>query len=153
MQAKQYAIKHSSVYFAAGRNPSIGLQVLLGRQGRDILCVFFDDSGEYLRYETRAMPAGSSKEATAALMRAWMRELGVAPSTIHVREFCIKEQTIGIRDAPEYLQNLGNDPSSESSEEVELTEEYVACWKAQGRFVLVWDEEYEMTADGDVDST
>ncbi len=99
------------------------------------------------------MPAGSSSEAAAALMRTWMRELGVVPSTIRVREFCIKEQTIGIRDVPEYLQDLVNDTASEWSKERDWAAEYVASWKARGKFVLVWDEEYEMTADGDIEST
>ena len=153
MSTRKYPIKHLAVYFGAGRAPSRGYQVLIGRQFDQILCLFFDASGEYERYETKAVAAASSDQVVSSSIAAWMVELGVVPSTIHVGKFYIPDQTIGIRDLPNYVQSFADDPSSEPTEERELMVASLSAWRDRGKFVLVWDEEYEMTADGEVEST
>ena len=153
MSTRKYPIKHSAVYFGAGRAPSRGYEVLIGRQFDQILCLFFDASGEYERYETKAVAAASSDQVVSSSIAAWMVELGVVPSTIHVRKFYIPEQTIGVRDVPSYLQDFLDDPSTFGKDRRDNLAQYSESWKAKGNYVLLWDEEYEMTADGEVEST
>ncbi len=153
MATRRYAIQHSTEYFAAGRVASTGMQVLLGIQAKEILCLYFSDEGEFNTLETRVIPERSTADTAGDMMTAWMSELGATPATIHVGKFSIPARAIAIRDLPDYLQDFVEDPSKSEDERRESLSKYLASWRKSGDFVLVWDEDYEMNAQGEVVST
>ena len=153
MGARTYPIRHSTVYFAAGQTAADGSQVLLGIQGREIACLYFSPSGKYLRMEVREVPCTATYEATRGMIGSWMSELDAVPGTVHVQKFSVGGGGIGIRDLPDYLREFEADPSSFGQERADSLSQCIANWNKAGKFVLVWHEEYEMDAAGDVEST
>lgn len=153
MAARVYVIQHSTEYFAAGRNEPKTQQVLLGIQGSEIVCLFFDDQGELLGLEARAIPADATVDAINAAIAAWMLEVGVKPGTIYVKKFSVPDRVIEIRDYPDYLQEFMADPSSFDAERSANLSRCLRLWQENQDYVLVWDEEYEMNARGEIEST
>ncbi len=148
---KKYRIAPSDDYFLVGRGNDC--QVLIGIQGTETVCVFFTSDGKLLRLETRAVAQNDDEKAVRTTMAEWLQESGARIETIEIEKFAIPERSIGIRDLPDYLQELVDDPFSFEADRRQHLSKCVSEWEAEGDCVLIWDEEYEMNSQGQITST
>ena len=70
-----------------------------------------------------------------------------------IEKFEIPERSIAVRDLPDYLQEFVDNPSSFEKDRRQHLAKYLAEWEEGGDFVLIWDEEHEMNAQGEITST
>jgi hypothetical protein len=152
MPTKLYAIKDSHEYFRAGVSPTDRAQGLFGRQGNRLVCVKFLADGRFVCADDKLLSDPHGDSVVFAEIEDWMEQLGFAPDTIHIQKFALPDRAIEIKDTPDYLQEFIDSPSLFSGRDEELSR-CVDEWRKQGGYVLIWDEEYEMTADGEVEST
>lgn len=144
-----YRIKDST-YFRAGRTPS-GQQLLFGKQGDDLVLLRFSAVGDFIGYEIREAPDPKSKGDRE--LEAWMEEIGFAADGIDVRRFNLPDRAIGIVDVPQYLQEYIDSPNSFPDARRRHLDGRVKEWLASESYVLLWDEEYELSGDGEIEAT
>ena len=150
---KLYPIKDSQDYFRAGVSPTDGVQAVFFRQAENAICLKFAADGRLLGSESKLLSNPENDETRCEEIENWMAQLGFNPSTIHVQKFAIPRLAIEIRDLPYYLQEYVDSPAKFPQDRQEHLSRRVDEWRRDGGFVLIWDEEYEMSAEGDVDST
>jgi hypothetical protein len=145
-----YRIK-DSLYFRTGRLPD-GRQVLVGRQGEEGVIVVFSADGALLGTETERIGAGPLDIPDPALDAVFDR-VQARPMAIQVREFSVPERSIRVQDLPDYLLEFVHAPDSFAPAERDHLSGAIEQWEKRGQFVLIWHEDYEMTAEGDIEST
>jgi hypothetical protein len=153
MDSRLYPIKNSPDYFRTGVSPSDGTQALCFYQGKYAICVKFSASGRLIGSESKSRLDLGNDEAIFDEIEGWVAELGFIPGTIRVQKFALSERCIEIRDMPDYLQEYVESPSRFPKERQAHLSECVDKWLHAGSYVLIWDEEYEMSVDGEVEST
>ena len=140
-------IINDSVYFRTGVKRD-QTQVLVGRQYPHLLSISFSPTGDILGSLTIA--AG---EDISAKFSSVLEDLGARPKQIQVKRFSIPERDISIEDLPKhYREFLENIVDYSENRQQELFGD-IADWKQHGDFVLIWDEEYFLSAAGEVIST
>lgn len=156
-----YNITTNTPYFYTGRL-SDGTQMLIGVQPPNLVGIVFDVTGDYLETSLKQMdqeqePTAEDQDkadaAFSALIHEWQTDLGVVPGTISVNQFCLPERFIGITDLPEHYQEVLDHPENFTEERLQMLRGDIEAWRANGQFVLNWDEDYYMSEEGDLDST
>jgi hypothetical protein len=138
------------ISFRAGRLPD-GTQVLISRLGSDAMAIRFSTDGEFLKYDL--YPVAADVDTPDSGIDAVVEYLGVRLETIHMRAFALPEYGIEIRDMPDYLQEYIDTPDRFPDERARHLKSAVEKWRRSGGFVLVWCEDYEISADGEFEST
>lgn len=148
--------------FVAGQTPA-GEQVLMGVLENELLiALFFSTDGKYLRHEffpvpfspdTALLPGQQELQRGYVLQDAkqrWMAGLGMTPGPIYVRHFAFPAWRIGIAEWPlsEFPEVARQLAAGEP-----LEDEFHVEWQQQGRWVMHWNKEYWMTADGEIGDT
>ncbi len=164
MKRRRYTIQSSDcVNFVTGVNRQ-GDQVIMGIPGPCALAAFFDEHGEFVRYETRVLPGpsrplvGRPSDETIAklwtLLDSWKSEIGLREGTISIFAFRIDALDVRIGDLPDYLNGLFTDPSVAHTDKsgAEYAED-IQEWRREGRFVLRWGNEYWLDRFGAVIAT
>lgn len=149
MEERRYLIKDSYDYFRTGKLIS-GDQVLMGKQGGRLICLVFNAAGDLLDWQARS---AATEQDMQDRVQEWLIEIEVQPGTISVKAFSVPELGIEIREMPDYLDEFVRFPERFSADRAEHLSQRVAEWKASGAYVLIWDEDFEMNHDGDVEST
>ncbi len=149
MQNQLYKLQ-DGIPFRAGHLRD-GNQVLLSRFGSDAIDIRFSRNGEFLGYDRHAV--GPETDVPDSAIDAVLNRVGITPGVIRVRAFVLPEYGIEIRDMPEYLQEFLDASEDFPAERASHLKEAVADWVRSGSFVLVWGEDYEINADGEVEST
>jgi hypothetical protein len=150
MQTKLYPIK-DSLFFRAGGVPD-GTQLLLAPFGNEVIVLSFDSDGRFGGIKCHPLEIKSEDAAEQQVDRV-IRSSGMRPGEIRVQKFTVAERGLGIRDTPDYLQEYADSPSSFPPERAIHLARALEQWKKKQGFVLVWGEDYEMDAQGDVEST
>jgi hypothetical protein len=160
MDDARYLLCHDQGYFEAGRAGD--RLVLLGLTVREVVAHWFDAEGCFLGLERfpidvdiRVIPGGtvyrkgeSYDGQVEAEMSALKRRLGFVPETIRVRRF--ESDEVAIFDLPGECEAFLESPGSYSPEDRAYYERMIAEWRARGDFVIHWDGEYWLTAEGSV---
>jgi hypothetical protein len=157
-----YRIKSEDGYnFMAGKTRS-GQQILIGVHDKRLVGVFFQPSGDFIRYEERLQPPEevsrlSSLEAELALwphLDSWKAEIGFTASDVQVKAFYIPELKVGIADLPSAYQAFLDNPLSFSTQEArDAIREAVGDWQLSDSYILWWRKEYWMNVQGEVTDT
>jgi hypothetical protein len=131
-----------------------GAQALFGRWPGRVVACFFDPTGRFLRFEQRATRTPGSAAGSVAVARRWWQEVGFRPGRIAVGEFTYPPEGLGVHDGLGQFDEDQFDPDEldEPGFRSELAVDR-AAWEAEGRFLLLWDRDCEMSADGRVLST
>src|SRR5262249_8006616 len=123
---RRYLICHEEHAFSAGHT-SDRSQVLMGLLYPEVVALFFDIDGRFLRLEAKTIavpapkhPAGIAyllKDAAfqasfQSLITEWKRSIGFSPGTISVHKFFIEDQYLGVKDRPDYQQQIIDDPEA-----------------------------------------
>jgi hypothetical protein len=148
-----FTIEDGGADFRAGACPD-GTQALFGLwHGRVVAC-FFAPDGRFLRFEQRPTRTPCSPAGPARVARRWWREVGFRPGRIAVREFACPTEGLGVHDGLGQFDEDQFDPDelAEPGFREGLAADR-AAWAAAGRFLLLWDRDYEMSAEGHVLST
>ena len=155
-------IQHSADYFAAGRSPD-GRQFLIGLQCPDMVVLMFDPDGVCQEVSTRPLTESSCSrrgdgwlvvpEQASSERLVWLQDLGAAPGTIEVQPFSIADREITSRLMPEHLLEYQAHPDNFDGDQRPHLEDALAKWTASGSHVLIWAEEYWISADGEIEST
>jgi len=153
MDMKVYPIKDSQDYFRTGISSADGTQALCARQTNRAICLKFSMDGRFLGLASKLLSNQDNDEDTLEEIGNWLRQLGFHPGTIHVQKFVLPELTAEIKDMPDYLQEYVDSPSKFSEDRREDLSRCIGEWQRAGGYVLIWNEEYEMNAEGDVEST
>jgi hypothetical protein len=95
-------------------------------------------TGPYQIYDSKFVAAIKTQ------IEQWQKALGWTTATIKVLEFFDATHYVGIHRMPDYLDGKYRDRETES-----LRQE----WLSKGQFVWWWSKDYEMDADGEVEST
>jgi hypothetical protein len=149
MNMRKYRICEAEGLFLTGHFLG-GVQVLMGFQQPELVCLRFSDSGEFIGLETRPVRQHSNDMEAWMQAKGWLQELGGKVCEIQVERFSITARAIGVRDMPDYLEDFIAQPEAYDSARTANLSAYIRDWTAQKRFVLQWDEEYEMDTDGNV---
>jgi len=159
------AIQGHSDDFYAGVTAD-GRQVLMGSNRPNIVAYFFTPEGVLLGRDTRRLerepprPGGVGPYLTRdpsylasehRQVARWQEDLGFRPATIRVRAFTgLGDDFVKVEAVPRYWLEV--DPL-EHEKDREGRMRAIEEWKADGNFVLWWNEEYHMSKDGEVIST
>jgi hypothetical protein len=158
-----YRINYDSISgFVPGRN-SDGEQILMGVLTKEVLiAIIFSPEGRYLRHTFFPVPwnpdptllPGQQENRHAQTLkdakRKWMDELAMTPGDILIRHFILPEFGIGTAEWPlAYCHEAQRVMATGESFEDEL----LAEWQQQQRWVMHWNKEYWMTADGEIGDT
>lgn len=127
-----------------------GEQVLVGAMGTVVVMVQFRPDGAFEHAQSRDI---SDNADASVVIRKWLREIGAVKSQILVHRFALPELHIGITDLPQYLQEVVDNPDGTDPGRMEELLPVLNEWRRDGQYVLLWDEEYFMDANGRVDST
>ena len=73
------------------------------------------------------------------------------PGTISVKEFFIPGQWIGIKELPDHYQEFLDEPKSSTEDERLDYPEEIAQWRADGSFVLWFNEDYFLNEEGELE--
>lgn len=103
--------------------------------------------------QTRAILNAGKDGAQNVDAPQWMDDLEGVWGAIEVGGFRIPGREIEIRDIPRYLEEFIEPPSAFPEDRRGQLQRCVADWMRSGNFVLIWDEEYEMNREGEVEST
>jgi hypothetical protein len=153
MTPRLYAVKDSQDYFRAGISSVDGIQALFGRQASSLLCLKFSADGVLIGCESKPISDPDNDDATYEETERRMAHIGFSPGTIRIQEFALPDRSIEIKDLPDYLQEYLESPSNFTTSRQEHLSRRIEEWRQSGGYVLIWDEEYEMSADGEVEST
>jgi hypothetical protein len=155
-----YRLRHDQGYFETGL--AHGKQLLLGNTVHEISAHWFDMEGRFLSLErfrmkvdpptfpgTTIYRTGSEyHRAVDGEMAALKERLGFQPADIRVRAF--ESEEAAIADLPGEYEQFLELPESAGAEERVCFPEYIAEWRAEGRFVLYLCVDYWLSADGRV---
>src|SRR5262245_15228947 len=123
-EPRRYLICHEEQAFWAGRTTD-GLQVLMGLLYPNVVGVFFDGEGRFLRLDARKVPvpaplhpAGIAyllndlpfQASFQTVFEDWKQSIGFSPGTISVQRFFIESEYLGIKDRPNYQERLLDNP-------------------------------------------
>jgi len=151
--ARLFPIQDSGGDFRAGRC-SDGTQTLMGLwYGRVVAC-FFSPQGDFLRYEERATATPDSTKGADAVARRWWEEIGFRPAPITIKEFCYEPEGFAVHDGMGQFDEADYEDweKTEAGFSADLAERRQG-WIDDGLFVLLFDRDYYMSADGRVVST
>lgn len=160
MGERLYTFRHDQGYFEAGL--ARGKQVLLGNTVHEIVAHWFDLEGRFLGLERFPMATDPPTfpgttiyrtgteyhRAVDAEMDALKGQLGFRPADIRVYAF--ESEDAAIADLPGEYEQFLESPESADADEREHFPQYIAEWRAEGRFVLNWCVDYWLSADGRV---
>jgi hypothetical protein len=155
-----YTIRHDQGYFTTGL--AGGKQVLLGNTVHEIVAHWFDLEGRFVGLERFQMgvdpptypgttiyqTGGEYQAREDTELAALKRRLGFQPADIRVQVF--ESEEASIVDLPGEYEEFLESPEAADAEEREFFPEYIAEWRAKGRFVLNWSVDYWLSADGRV---
>ena len=79
--------------------------------------------------------------------------LPYTPGTISVKPFFLPEDWLGIRDLPDHYQEFLDNSENADEEERQYYPEEIRDWRECGNFVLWWNEDYFLNADGELESS
>jgi hypothetical protein len=145
----EICLRRGHPYYVTGTTAS-GEQGIIINSVPLMHAYWFDREGEYLRQESREVSGLSAdkpylKQLRDRLksLRAWVKELGLTPGTIHVKRFHSDGRPpLSIRDYP-----LGWDGAEWG--EGESLEGMLEWWQSLGAFVLFWNGfEYNIDKEG-----
>ena len=132
-------------------------QVLIGPLHNMMTAVFFDEAGRFLRceqYPPRGLTGNEGfvegRKAATQAVEARKAELGFHEATIRVRQFSLPDKLIGVFDLPWGLKQFLKDPDSVTltDEDKRETTRELEEWRHSGNFVVVWGNDYFLTAEG-----
>lgn len=127
-----------------------GRQVLLGWDDNGLVAIWFDAGGGVIGDERLEAPEradhASHVSDQARVIRAlpeWLRERGVAPGPITVREFSLEEPVrVYFQGFADWADWVLNDPTQPiTREKRERCRAQFTAERAAGRFYLVWNGE------------
>jgi hypothetical protein len=159
-----FLIQHEPDYYFSVGTCSDGRQALMGLLCPFLVTYFFDAHGSLLGsdYQPWNYPAPRQspdkpyhthdpqfKEAFAQQEKQWQEALGFQAGTIQIEAFWDEENYVGIRLLPDWLA----EEPEEDPEERAFWEEQLANWQTSGMFVLWWGNNYNMNADGSIESS
>lgn len=75
------------------------------------------------------------------------------PGTISVKAFSLPELGLGIQDLPEHYQNFLDHPENNNEDERQHYPKEIEEWRESGNFVLLWNEDYYLNTDGELESS
>ena len=83
------------------------------------------------------------------------RDIGFTKGPIHVQQFDVDGDSVGIDLLPEHLAEFKENPTAvaHNDEEQGRLRKSLADWETAGSFVLWWAKDYWCSADGEVEST
>lgn len=128
-----------------------GDQILLSRFGSYAVAVLFSAIGQYLRYDS--YPIGPESDFPDSEIDTVFRRLGATPGVIRFAAFSIPEYGIETRDVPDYLQEYIDTPAAFPEDTAVHLKEAVEAWMRSGGFVLIWGNDYEISRDGEIESS
>jgi len=150
MKPELFTIKDTREYFRAGRVPASGKQLLIGCEGDRAVSLWFSADGVFLHIDERKLATPDDYNDVAQQI---MDESGAVPSAVEVQRFTVPDRAIRIDRMPDYLEEFITSPDHFPNEKRGVMSEILSDWRESGNFVLVWNENYEMSRDGDVEST
>jgi hypothetical protein len=148
-EPRLYPLQAGEGYFDAGVTRD-GRQALMAAFYPMTFAIFFAGDGTFLEYVERP----NEGEPNEPELRRWQAELGFTPQTIHIEQFSIDEQGLGIADLPTFQEELLDDPESEPdpAERAERLKS-IQAWIEEGSFVLYWGNDLWLDGTGHVTST
>ena len=149
MENRLYKIR-DGIPFRAGHLPD-GNQILVSRFGSNAIGVRFSRDGKLLGFDRYEI--GPEADVPDSEVAAFLDRLGVVTGGIQMQAFALPEYGIETRDLPEYLQEYLDSPEDFPKQRAMHLEKAISDWNRSGGFVLVWGEDFELDANGDVEST
>ena len=149
MHNRLYQLR-DGIPFRTGHLPD-GTQVLVSRLGSEAIAIRFSRNGEFLGYDHYVIAPNVG--VPDAEVDAVVNHLGVTPGLIRVHAFALPQHGIEIRATPDYLQEFLDRPEDFPEERARHLKKAVLDWSRKGSFVLLWGEDYEISTDGEVEST
>lgn len=150
MADQLYYIQDNGIDFRTGHLPN-GTQILIFRGISFAIVIRFSFEGDVLGYDS--VPIGRTVDIPDPVIDEIFNQLYAESGTIQVRKFAIPEYEIEIRDMPDYLQEYLDFPETFSEEDAPHLEKAIEDWKQRKSFVLIWCKDYEMSAEGEIEST
>jgi hypothetical protein len=152
-----YTIQADDCHFDTGVLPN-GHQVLIGIQLPEIVIVEFDPEGNFITTTTTKLSHPNLTpslfdEAVQADLGRWKRKARFEPKNISVKAFFVTERWIGIADLPEHYRDFLDNPGNYSQDDAHFFTEEIQRWRAQGSFVLHFDEDYYYSREGELESS
>lgn len=136
LSQRLYLIQNDVYHYHAGRLDD-GNQVLMD----EVYRVQFDTGGNFL-----AALSGQISELPPQIKR-------FTPGTISVRAFFLPELWLGIQDLPDHYQDFLDHPENSNEDERQYYPKEIEEWRDSGSFVLLWNEDYYLNADGELESS
>ncbi len=153
-----YLIQNDIYHYHTGRL-SNGNQVLMDEVHR----VEFDTEGNLLAAFCRETSQTTLKalDIEGNVLAVFSQEAPEAPSmmipftpgTISVKPFSLPELWLGIQDLPDHYQEFLDHPENVNEEERHYYPNEIDAWRECGNFVLLWDEDYYLNEDGELESS
>lgn len=140
-----------SDYFRAGHLTD-GTQVLIGRWNNDVVCVRFSSDGQLIAIDREPSQTTVFNFPDSAVEILASR-IGLMPGAVHVQAFDLIDPPIAIRELPDYLKDYIQAPNDFPADRAIHLATAVEEWRKKGAFVLIWGEDYEMSRDGDIESS
>lgn len=154
-----YNIKNDGDYFFPGRSHD-GNQFLIGAQYPEIIAVEFDKQGTFSRVLSTTIPQPPlsivdgiyqcDRNILMSLIEQVQDSMDIVPGSIAVKMFFLTDRWIGIKDMPDYYQEIFDRLKDDSNEIPEEIREDIDFWNMQGYFVLSWSEDYYLNSEGEV---
>ena len=79
--------------------------------------------------------------------------LPFTPGTISVKAFFLPDLWLGIRDLPDHYQDFVDHPEDATEDERFYYPDEIDGWRGRGTFVLWWNEDYFLNAEGELESS
>ncbi len=160
VSTRLYTLKCDQGYFDCGH--ALGRQVLLSYSVHHIIIHWFEMTGELVKVERIRMAVnpptfpGSTIYQTGTAYQAEVgdelhavrAQIEFAPADIHIQKF--ESDEASIEDLPGELEEYRRSPSSFSVDVRRHFEAWIKEWNEEQRFVLAWDEEFWVSAEGEV---
>lgn len=159
---RMYPLQTYGMNFMTGHLTD-GTQVLIGLYYPEIVAVFFDEEGRYLRHlvrelsqETQALncrepPRGRwwTNNTEWEELERWVAELGMSARTIAFQKFELLDYGLCVADLPDTFQEM-----IDNGEELDDDDkEFIEDWKERGTYVFVWYRDYDINREGEVEAT
>lgn len=126
-----------------------GKQALVGANLNSVLVLLFDKQGSLIEIREFPLELDLALEAKGRKkILDLRRELGIRKNTIEVQPFFLKHRKIGLKLLPLGLEDFLEHPDDFPPDEAEIFRADIAGWKEAHNCVLVWGNDYHLSADG-----